>query len=242
MFTRKPIIKLISLIMTLSLLVPLCGIGTALAVGDIPAHDPSRECRILIACVDDEIKVDGVEISLYQLAILAEDGTYTIAPDYVDSGITVADITSGEITEDICRRLESYTKTKTLSPMDVNVTDTEGEALFVTSNQGYFFFMQTNSTGTANHYCTIIPGVVIAPQYNERNWIYDVYAIPKMEKYVSPIPTPTPPPVPVQTGDNSNIDMWRMLLTASISGAVGLTVIYIATALITKKKETIIDQ
>lgn len=148
-----------------------------------------RDCQVSVTLVDQDeyekkntVCVDGAELSLYKVADLNPDGTYSLKEEF--SGVDGWDAyISGGSTEDAITAASSAQSIVLNAGVPAGsqvTTDGSGAASFSVSEYGIYLVSETGKSGTAANYSDMAPVLVQVPMWDGSAWNYEITLQPKM--------------------------------------------------------------
>lgn len=143
-----------------------------------------------------EISVTGGSVELRMLAFWNDEiKSLQWCEDYADAGLTIDDLFG----ENAASKLFEYAQSKQLPAQEIQIGE-DGTAKVEDLQLGVWLLSQTEPF---EGYETMLPALISIPMEINKEWIFDVEAVPKLEPLVeeSTVPTTeTPPPDLPPTG------------------------------------------
>lgn len=129
---------------------------------------------VTLADPDGETPLVGAELSLYYVATVKLNGanhpSYNFTEAFADCGTELDDPALATV-------LDVFVQ-EHAAPVEKQVTDAQGSAVFTELPLGLYFVKQTN---TVAGYAPCTSFLVTVPNYNDEGYVYDVNASPKTD-------------------------------------------------------------
>lgn len=170
------------------LLVCLTAVGP-LSVGAVNPIDPQQPASLTIRYRYEDLELSGLTCSVYRVAEVSPDGTYTLTGDFAAYPVNIYGVTSQAEWKNIASTLSAYIAADGLAPTGSLVTDANGTVAFTQLMPG-MYLIQPVTVQNPDAVLTFEAFVTLLPYPQEDgNHNYDVTAVPKVQRYT---PTPTP--------------------------------------------------
>ncbi len=220
-----------------------CAIFTVLAGQSVRAEETYRatgtlKMEYMYHDEDQDIPVDGAEISVTRVAEISAIGenniSFNILDAYQGTGITIPSGMTAAQSDEYAQTFSKYRVQNNLSEDKSAVSDQSGWVNFGEIPSGLYLVEQKGASGSAVDYDSMRPMLIMLPAYDvDGGWQYNVTIYPKTElKKTTPTETPTNPQKPetpnktktktsksssVKTGDDANMFLWGGILVISLS-------------------------
>lgn len=156
----------------LTLLVALMLLPTqALAARPIDVH---HESSLRVQVTPDGMPQVGVEMRLYQVAVVSRECLFTLTGEFEDYAVSLNDNDSDSWRE-LATTLEGYVRTDKLEPTQVVETGEDGIAAFEHLATGLYLVVADRWYVSADSYYIPSPILVSLPSLDtEDKWVYDI--------------------------------------------------------------------
>jgi len=204
----------------------------AMAAEAVPAPE-DQTAGLTVSYVSEDIEagtktpISGATFEVTKVAYLNWHGgspEYVLEDEFMGTGVDFNGMTASESRE----AAKNFSMMNT-EALDSAVTDSNGKAVFDGLDHGIYLVEEVAKEGVAAEYSTAEAYLVMAPSYQDGQWIYSVVSSPKTAPDKIFVPTPPeedepeeviPPDGPadnVQTGDTMNIYLWMGLAVCALS-------------------------
>lgn len=144
-----------------------------------PAIDVNHRVGLTIDYKILGIEIEKAEFSLYQVAALGADGTYTLTADFENADVKVNGLNSDE-TQNAANAFYGYIVKNNVSPTLTRKTNAVGKAIFMGSNLYPGMYVLTCKPHQAyGEMCHIQPMLLNLPTLIHDKWIYNIEITPK---------------------------------------------------------------
>ena len=142
--------------------------------------DPTRQSSLTVTYQYDNILLTDVDVSLYYLAGVDQEGSYSFVDEYQSIAFDTTNISSSELTvqADI---IEKYILENNLQSLRVLKTDQNGTANFTTLVPGLYLVI-VNSKTVDNYNYDASPTIINIPTLENGNYQYNVVINMKTER------------------------------------------------------------
>ena len=142
--------------------------------------DPTRQSSLTVTYQYDNILLTDVDVSLYYLAGVDQEGSYSFVDEYQNVAFDTTNISSSELTvqADI---IEKYILENNLQSLRVLKTDQNGTANFTTLVPGLYLVI-VNSKTVDNYNYDASPTIINIPTLENGNYQYNVVINMKTER------------------------------------------------------------
>ena len=174
----KKIKKLTITLLTLAVIVGSLAVGAS-AYEWLDTTDP---VTLEVCFIHGEETIPGAEFSLYRVADIAADATFTLAGDFAGYPVSLVNLdTAGW--RALAGTLAGYAHVDGLVPIAVGTTDENGVLDFGSLSQGMYLVIGKSVT-IGQYTYTAEPFLISLPDADEFGvWVYDVTAVPKSSVY-----------------------------------------------------------
>lgn len=126
-----------------------------------------------------DTKIQNAEFSLYKVASMGEDGSFTLTPEFENYGMKVNGLDSEE-TQAAANAFYGYVLKDSISPMISKKTNANGQLMFL-SSQLYpgMYLLTCKSHQAYGEMCYIQPMLLSLPTMIHDKWIYNIEITPK---------------------------------------------------------------
>ena len=189
----------------------------------------NRKASMTITCdyydEDKTTHIDGVTFEIYRVSDVTNTFgsiSYVLLDKYKHLNISFDGMTASESNE----YAKSLAQETNGADSKKGTTDSTGKAYFSDLDFGIYLVKQTGRVGTALNYTYYEPFLVIVPGISEDfTWINDVEVCPKpttifVEPVVDAAYEETKEAGDPDTGDESKIELWILLIQISILGII----------------------
>lgn len=170
--------KKFKLIMICMLLLILCPMQ-ALAAGSIQTEKPAS---LAIEYLYEKEPISGAQFSVFRIASVEPDCTFTLTPTFSKYRVKVAENTVEEW-NCLAETLAGYALADQLTPDAIGTTDRSGKACFENLKTGLYLILSEKCV--AGDYCYYIkPTIAALPGLDalQNDWSYQVSILPKVER------------------------------------------------------------
>lgn len=164
----------------LFLFITLLLIGNNVVYADTNDHivDFSRKGKfeVTLKDFDETNRIEGAEISLFHVASVSSQNNrlvYEFTEDFTECDADLSDLTKEGLTDDIKQCI-----TEDMEPVQKQITDSEGVAVFEELELGLYLVKQTNKVVG---YSQIDPFLINFPKEVDNKWTYEIEAEPKTD-------------------------------------------------------------
>ena len=142
--------------------------------------DPTRQSSLTVTYQYDNILLTDVDVSLYYLAGVDQEGSYSFVDEYQSIAFDTTNISSSELTvqADI---IEKYILENNLQSLRVLKTDQNGTANFTTLVPGLYLVI-VDSKEVDNYNYDASPTIINIPTLENGNYQYNVVINMKTER------------------------------------------------------------
>ena len=153
------------------------------AVNAASAVDPARSCALDLEYAYGGKGFAGLDIRIFRIAEVFEDGTYQLTGDFSDYPVNLYDITSQTEWKTIASTLSAYVAADELEAAATLQTDAEGKVHFDALQTGMYLTLSVKAD-TDKEICTFESFLICLPNFDEQGEpFYEVTAAPKCEIY-----------------------------------------------------------
>lgn len=186
---------------TISLLcVVLVFLLLSVSVFAVEPVDMERKGSVSIAMRYQGENVPGGTLSAYRVAeITLTNGDYGFAftSDFSPCGLSLEDISSAHLAEELASFAESHSIAATEREIDEN-----GKVCFEDLELGLYLFVQKTP---ADGYCAVSPFLVSVPGRDGEEYVYDVDGSPKLSLEPAPTESTEAPPSTLPSATEPNL-------------------------------------
>ena len=162
------------------------------AMGAVPV-EPGADASLSIHYRYDLRVLPGVKFSLYRVAAVNPDVTFTLTPKFSAYPIRTEDQTVESWNEQAVQ-IKGYVQADGISPDYELVTNSDGDASTALATGLYLVLGEKKSIGGYTYIQT--PSLVCVPMISDTDeWMYDYAIIPKVTRSQDPVPPKPDPPV-----------------------------------------------
>ncbi len=178
----KQITKIFAGLMAVILLI---SVHTMLPVEAAEDVDLTQECGLILSSQDKGVPLAGAEFSLYQVAMMEEDGSLTATEEFARLGVTIPEKTD-DAWKTLASTLEGYVLRDNLAPACSGTTDEKGQLFFPAGEEklvpGLYLLLGLRHRQNGLVY-DAQPSVVLLPSWERETgtWNYQVTISPKYE-------------------------------------------------------------
>lgn len=153
---------------------------TAAAV-DLGEYDPEMDCSLKITLAEGVARdsfVEGAEVTIYRVADATfQDGKYVYRylDAFADCGIAIPE----QVDIQYAQQLRQYVSDHKIVGEDPAVSDKTGTVSFTKLKAGLYLVAQT---GSVKEFTDFKPYMVYLPTAGEKQWHYEVGAMPKVDR------------------------------------------------------------
>lgn len=181
---KKLITILATIIAILSIAVPVFAISTADAKEPI---DISKKCSMEIIYLSKDKKLKDEQVSIYRLANMNSDATYSVAEDFDGYAIDLSSISGDEGWYELANTAYSYVMSDGITPTASGITNEYGIVTFDNLRSGIYLISKVHSEDSKKNVSNFEPSLIAVPGINEDgSYNYSVSVIPKGEITVTP--------------------------------------------------------
>lgn len=166
------------------LLCVLCALILCVSFGaHTLAVDLTRACSLTVLYAGDGVPFAGLDIEIFRMGTLGDDGVYTTAGDFASYPVDISHVTTQAEWHAIADTLASYALTDGLNPTAAGKTDENGEATFAQLEAGmYLVLAEQHLYGDTMYLFENFLVALPSPDENGEPQ-YDIKAIPKHDQY-----------------------------------------------------------
>ena len=162
---------------------------------------PEKECALTVSFSYGETAFSGIEVKLYRIAEVSADFQYTLAQNFVSSGLILDGIRTAGEWNVVRSTLEAHILAHDIVPEFTSVTNEDGQASFASLKTGMYLAIVNQVAQDGLHYqfdsaLIALPG--IAP---DGRWQYQVSVNAKGEVL--------PPVDPDEEAELKVLKLWR---------------------------------
>lgn len=146
----------------------------------LPSIDESRSGSVTINM--SGTASSGIKFTLYKVAALTGNPSYTLTPDFVNSGLQLEQLSTAptHTVEANAKMLESYVSKNNISGTTLS-TDVNGSVQFSRLSLGYYLFVPDNDPTSPASICDPFLCPVPMQSTDGSSWIYEITAYTKCE-------------------------------------------------------------
>lgn len=126
------------------------------------------------ASISVEVGKEGINVSLFEVGSVSEDGSVSLKEEFKKYGISLEDISTGS-NQAAAKALETYLIRDKVAPLKTIITDSNGWAVFDSLNVGVYL-ISYESGKTDNVRKAFNPTLISLPTLINGNHEYDLYA------------------------------------------------------------------
>lgn len=142
--------------------------------------DTTKSSSLYVTYQYDNVVLTDADISIYYLASINADGTYTFTSEYASVAFDTTDISSSSLTLQ-AETINNYIVSSSLSAYEVIATDTNGNASFSNLMPGLYLIVVEDVVLDNNQYYAS-PTIISIPTIENNTYLYDITVNIKTEK------------------------------------------------------------
>ena len=170
--------RVIYLLCTLVMCITLCLPAAA-------SFDPNRSCSLTLSYSRNGEACADLDIRIYRVAELCEDGTYELVPPFSQQPINIYGITSQQEWKEIAQTVHNCVSANQIPPYRTQTTAADGNVRFTGLETG--LYMVEGTTAQCGNASVMFQDFMIyLPTPNGEDYEYDVTAKPKYTEYTPP--------------------------------------------------------
>lgn len=163
----------------LAILILLCTVCQPIQVSAAEMVDVTQECSLELDYSSNGTGFPGLEIQLYRIAEMYEDGAYALIAPFDKLPVRIHGITSQKEWQDAANTLASYITAQQIQPTKTKLTDRTGKTSFQDLSTGIYLVQgvtaeRDNSIYKFENFCVFLPRPLTDGTYG-----YDLSAKPK---------------------------------------------------------------
>lgn len=159
--------------------------GMISIVCDAEVFDSTRSCSLTLSYNRGESAFSNLNIDIYRVAKLCNDGTYELLEPFSNYPIKIYGITSQKEWQDTAQTIKNYVSANQVEAYQSQKTNEKGQASFVGLETG-LYMVKGITAQDSKGYVVFFDFMVYLPTPVEDGYDYDVEARPKYTEYIAP--------------------------------------------------------